>query len=213
MSIWIVIGMFFLVATIATSIIHYKLLNENGLKSFIYFLIFVLAGEVTGVVLAKVYGTNVVFYNIFTSIQTAYYLFLIQSSILSVKIKRIIGVCTGVFILSYIINYFFVQNIHTELVSYTFTIGCLFITLSSMYFFYELLHSDKIENYATYVRFWIILGVFIFYTCNIPYMSIYNYLSVNYNTILNAYYKIIEILAYIMYVFFIIGIIWSSKRK
>jgi hypothetical protein len=213
MTIWIFIGLCFLVATIVTSFIHYKLLNENGLKSFIYFLILVLAGELTGVLLAWIYGTNVIFYNLFTSIQTAYYLFLIQSSILSVKIKRIIAVCTGIFILLSIINYFFVQNIHTELVSYTFTIGCLFITLSSMYFFYELLHSDKIENYATYVRFWIILGVFIFYTCNIPYMSIYNYLSVNYNTILNAYYKIIEILAYIMYVFFIIGIIWSSKKK
>jgi hypothetical protein len=213
MSIWIFIGMFFLVATIATSIIHYKLLNENGLKSFPYFLVFVLAGELTGILLAKIYHTNVVFYNVFTSIQTAYYLFLIQSSVLSVKIKRIIAFCTGGFILGSILNYFFVQNIHTELVSYTFTIGCLFITLSSMYFFYELLHSDKIENYATNIRFWIILGVFIFYTCNIPYMSVYNYLSVNYKTILNAYYKIIEILAYIMYVFFIIGIIWSSKKK
>jgi hypothetical protein len=213
MSIWIVIGMFFLVATIVTSFIHYKLLNENGLKSFPYFLLFVLAGELTGILLARIYHTNVVFYNIFTSIQTAYYLFLIHSSVQSVKIKQIIAVCAGVFILSSVLNYFFVQNIHTELVSYTFTIGCLFITLSAMYFFYELLHSDKIENYATYVRFWIILGVFVFYTCNIPYMSVYNYLSVNYQTILNAYFKIIEILAYIMYVFFIIGIIWSSKRK
>jgi hypothetical protein len=213
MNIWTAIGLCFLVATIVTSFIHYKLLNENGLKSFPYFLLFVLAGELTGFLLAKIYGTNVVFYNLFTSIQTAYYLFLIHSSVQSIKIKQIIAVCTGVFILSFILNYFFVQNIHTELVSYTFTIGCLFITLSAMYFFYELLHSDKIENYATYIRFWIILGVFIFYTCNIPYMSVYNYLSVNYQTILNAYFKIIEILAYIMYVFFIIGIIWSSKRK
>lgn len=213
MNIWIVIGMFFLVATIVTSIVHYRLLNENGLKSFPYFLIFVLAGELTGILLARIYHTNVVFYNIFTITQTAYYLFLIQNSVLSVKIKRMIAVCNGVFILLSVLNYFFVQNIHTELVSYTFVIGCLFITLSSMYFFYELLHSDKIENYATYVRFWIILGVFIFYTCNIPCMSVYNYLSVTYKPILKAYFKLIEILAYIMYVFFIIGIIWSSKRK
>ena len=213
MSIWIFIGMLFLVATIATSIIHYKLLKEYGLETFPYFLFFVLAGELTGVLLARIYHTNVVFYNIFTSIQTGYYLFLIQSSIVSVKIRRIIVACACVFILASVVNCFFIQNIRTELVSYTFTIGCLLITLSAMYFFYELLHSNKIENYATYPRFWIILGVFIFYTCNIPYMSVYNYLFVNFKTILNAYYKIIEILAYIMYVFFIIGIIWSSKRK
>lgn len=213
MILWTFIGVLVLVATITLSFIHYKLLKINGLIVFPYFLIFVLLGELTGLLLAKIYHTNVVFYNIFTSIQIAYYLFLIQRSIFSRKIKKIIAACTVIFILISIINYFFVQNIRTELVSYTFTIGCLFITLSAIYFFYELLHSNQIENYATYLRFWIILGLFIFYTCNIPYMSVYNYLSVNYNTILNAYYKIIEILAYIMYMFFIIGIIWSSKRK
>lgn len=213
MSIWIFIGLMVLVATITTSFIHYQLLKANGLTTFPYFLLFVLIGELTGIWLAKVYNTNIIFYNIFTGIQTLYYLFLIKDSIFSEKIRRIIAVCIFLFILLSIFNHFFVQNSNTELGSYTFSTGCLLITLSAMYFFYELLHSDKIENYATYPRFWIILGIFIFYTCNIPYMSVYNYLSSNYKTILNAYFKIIEILAYLMYVFFIIGIIWSSKGK
>jgi hypothetical protein len=213
MSIWLLIGNLIIGITTLTSFIYYKLFKVNNLISFPYFLLFVFIGEITGIWLAKIYNTNIVFYNAFTSIQTAYYLFLIKNSISSVKIKRIVSICAYIFILISVINFFFVQNDHAELISYTFSIGCLLITLNAIYFFYELLHSDKIESYSTSLRFWIILGLFIFYTCNIPYMSVYNYLSINYNTILNAYYKIIEILAYIMYMFFIIGIVWSNKRK
>ncbi len=213
MSFWIFIGILVLVSAITTSVIFYKTLKANNLKSFPYFLFFVLAGEITGILLARIYHTNIVFYNIFTSVQIIYYLYLIQSSILSKIAKKIIAVCIAVFTLISIINCLYVQNINTELISYTFSIGSLFITLSAMFFFYELLHSNQIESYTTYLQFWIVLGLFIFYTCNIPYMSVYNYLSVNYTNIMNAYYKIIEILAYIMYVFFIIGFICSSRRK
>lgn len=213
MSIWVIIGMLVLASTIVTSFIHYDSLKAFGLRSFAYFLLFVLLGELTGIILARTYHTNILFYSIFTSLQIIYYLYIIQSSIFSSIMKKVIAALSIIFFVVSVINCFFFQNINTELISYTFSIGSLFITFTSLYFFYELLRSDQIASYTTYLPFWIILGLFIFYTCNIPYMSVYNYLSVNYKTILNAYYKIIEILAYIMYVFFTIGLIWSSKRK
>lgn len=212
-SIWLLIAILFEVVTFIVSVVYSRTLIKNKLNTFSYFLLFILLGEFTGLYIGRVYRTNIAFINIFTSLQMAYYLVLIHKSINSVIGKRGISLCILIFIITTLINYFYIQNIHAELASYTFTIGCLLITIGSVYFFYELLKSNEIENYATYPQFWIILGLFIFYTCNIPYMSVFNYLSKNYPTICNAYFKIIEILSYIMYSFFIIGIVCSSKKK
>ncbi len=213
LSIWLLLFLIFESVAFILSVIYYKSLKENKLKTFPYFLFFILAGEITGIVLARKYHTNIAFYNIFTTAQFTYYLLLLYNSIDLSRGKKIITFCIIFFALSTVINFIFIEDINTELISYSFTIGCVLITLGSAYFFYELLHSSDVENYATYPLFWIILGIFVFYVCNIPYMSVYNYLSINYKTIFNAYFKIIYISIYIMYSFFIIGIICSSKRK
>lgn len=213
MSRWLFLSILFEFTVFMISVIFYKTLKENKLGTFPYFLFFVVTGELCGYAMARIYKTNIAFYNVFTTIQITYYLLLIYASIESVKGKRVLAFSTVFFIVASVINYFFIQDISNELVSYTFTIGCLLITLGAAYFFYELLQSNNIENYSTYPLFWVILGLFIFYVCNIPYMSVYNYLSRNYKTIFGAYFKIIEFLTYIMYSFFIIGIICSSRRK
>lgn len=213
MGSWQLLSILFEFAVFILSVFYYRTLVINRLKTFPYFLFFVVAGEITGFFLAKIYRTNIAFYNVFTTLQIAYYLLLIYNSIDSVKGKKVLASCLVLFIIASIINYFFIQDISNELVSYTFTIGCLLITMGAAYFFYELLQSSNIENYTTYPLFWIILGLFIFYVCNIPFMSVYNYLSRNYKTIFRAYFKIIEFLTYILYSFFIIGIICSSRRK
>jgi hypothetical protein len=213
MSRWLFLSILFEFAVFVISVIFYRTLKENKLGTFPYFLFFVVTGELTGYVLAKMYQTNIAFYNVFTTLQIAYYLLLLSNSIESAKAKRVLLIFMIFFIIASVINYFFIQDISNELVSYTFTIGCLLITMGASYFFYELIQSNIIENYTTYPLFWIVLGLFIFYVCNIPYMSVYNYLSRNYKTVFGAYFKIIECLTYIMYSFFIIGIICSSRRK
>ena len=213
MNSWLLVTLFFELVSFILSIIYYKNLKKNRLKTFPYFLFFVLAGELAGIFLAKKYHTNIAFYNIFTLAQIAFYLLLIYNSIDLSKGKKVIAFCIILFVLTSIVNFIYIKDINSELISYAFTIGCVLITIGASYFFYELLHSSNVENYATYSMFWVVLGLFIFYVCNIPYMSVYNYLSINYKTIFNAYFKIIYFLLYIMYSFFIIGIICSSKKK
>jgi hypothetical protein len=135
MSISILVGFFFEIVTFIISFVFRKSLNKNGLKTFPYFLLFIILGEFTGLFLGKVFHANIAFINIFTSIQMAYYLMLIHKSIHSVKGKRGISFCIFLFIIITLINYFFIQNIHAELASYTFTIGCLLITIGAVFFF------------------------------------------------------------------------------
>lgn len=213
MSNWLILIIVFEFTVFVLSAIFYRSLKANKLVSLPYFLFFILAGELLGFWIAKRYHSNTGYYNTFSTLQIGYYLLLIYHSICSAKAKKILAGCIIAFFVASIINYYFIKDNSNELISYSFTIGCLFITLGSAYFFYELLLSTNIENYTTYPLFWIMLGLFVFYVCNIPYMSVYNYLSINYTRIFMAYFKIIEVLNYMMYSFFIIGIICSSRRK
>lgn len=213
-SIWLILILLFELATLILSVIYYKSLKENELVSLPYYLFFLLAGELIGIFLiGKIYHSNINYYNSFSTLQIGYFLILIYKSLYSNWAKKVLAYCIAFFLLASVVNYYLIRNDVNALTSYSFTIGCLFITLGSAYFFYELLVSTNVENYTTYPRFWIMLGLFIFYVCNIPYMSVYNYLSLNYMRIFTAYFKIIEVLNYIMYSFFIIGIICSSRRK
>ena len=213
MNIWLVLSILFEFLAFTISVIHYNKIKESSLRSLPFFLFFVFTGEISGIFIAKVFHNNIIFYNVFTTIQVVYYLFLVQSNIQSRSAKRGIVYTVVLFLLVALVNYFFIQDVYTELASFTFTMGCLAITIWVAYFFYELLQSDEIENYLNYPFFWIALGLFIFYVCNIQYMSVYNYLAVNYKKIFSAYFKIIELLDYMMYSFFIIGMLCVSRKK
>jgi hypothetical protein len=211
MSKWFISIVLFESIVFILSVIFYRSLKRSKLVTLPYFLFFVLAGELMGQQVAKWYHSNIAYYNIFSSLQIIYYLLLIYYNICSTRTKKIFAYCIAFFVLVTIGNYFLIGE--GELVSYSFATGFLLITLGSAYFFYELLLSPAVENYLTYPLFWIMLGLFVFYVCNIPYMSVYNYLSLNFPKIHGAYFKIIEILNYLMYSFFIIGIICSSRTK
>ncbi|HRG38416.1 MAG TPA: hypothetical protein PK289_07790 [Bacteroidia bacterium] len=213
-NIWLILIIIFEFVSFLLSVIYYKSLKRNALTTLPYYLFFVLAGEAIGVfVIGQLYHSNISYYNTLSTLQIGFLLVFIHKSIYSPWAKKVLAICIGFFLIASVVNYYLIKDEVNALTSYSFTIGCLFITLGSAYFFYELLVSTNVENYTTYPRFWIMLGLFIFYVCNIPYMSVYNYLSLNYMRIFTAYFKIIEVLNYIMYSFFIIGIVCSSRRK
>ena len=213
MTAWTFLIYFFEFSAFITSAFYYKNLKNANLKSLPFFLFFVFLGEIVALLLAKKFHTNLFYYNIFTALQMIYYLVLIGKHLNSNKAKIIILSTVLAFIVFTSINFIFVQDLNIRLDSYSFTFGCFLITIWVTYYFFELLNSDQVEDYGTQPMFWIGIGLFIFYLCNIPYMSIFNYLQSNYKTIFNAYFKIIQILGYFMYTFFIIGILCLSKRR
>lgn len=195
------------------SVVTYKKLRNNKLVTFPFFLFFIFSGELFAFFLAVKYHNNVAFHNVFTTIQIVYYLFLIRHNLSSSKAAKILLISIYLFVIVTGVNYFFIEKLEQELLCYTFTLGCVLIAVWVAYYFHELILSDEIENYSSRPFFWIALGLFVFYVCNIPYMSIFNYLANNYPVIFNAYFSIIEFLNYIMYSFFIIGMLCMNKKK
>ncbi len=213
MYLWLIILFSVELSTAVIAFLHYKKLKEKKLGSFPLFLLFVFCGEMFAFFLACKYRTNVLFHNVFTTCQIVYYLLLIRHQLSSKKSKKILLGMTLGFVLLSILNALYVQSIPEELMSYAFTVGCFLISVWLVYFFYELILSNDMPDYPKKPFFWIGLGLFIFYICNIPFMSIYNYLSNNYPVIFVAYFSIIEFLNYMMYTCFIIGILCTNRRK
>ncbi len=212
MNAWVAICISLEALVFLVSTLHVQKLKSWRLGSLPYFLFFVFAGELVGFFLAKCFHTNLAFHNVFGTIQMLYYLYLIRANIVSPKVKKVIIWSAALYAFTFIINSIFIQQINRELGSYTFTMGCVLISVWVVYFFYELILSKEVVNYGHHPFFWIGLGLFVFYVCNIPYMSVYNYLAYNYRLIFTAYFIIIEVLGYIMYTFFIIGILCSRTK-
>ncbi len=213
MDTWVTICLLLEFIVFLISALHFKKLKERGLGSFPFFLFLNFAGELLGVFLALKFHNNIVFYNIFSILQIIYYLVLIRGNIMGKKARKAVLITIIVFVAFSLVNYFFIQKLNKELESYTFTLGCLLISVWVVYFFSEMILSKEVENCQEHPFFWIALGLFIFYVCNIPYMSVYNYLANNYAAVFNAYFSIIEILSYTMYSFFIIGILCTNRKK
>ncbi len=214
MNVWVAICISFETLVALLSAGHYRSLKKHGLGSFPFFMFFVCLGEITGFILARIYHTNLVFYNVFSTLQVIYYLLLIRKQLNESKARKAIIISIIFYVLAFITNSCFFQFINQNLGTYTFTLGCLLISFWVVYFFYELFVSKEVDTYGRNPFFWIGLGLFLFYVCNIPYMSVYNYLASNYQHIFSVYFNmIIEILNYVMYTFFIIGILCTNKRK
>lgn len=108
------------------------------------------------------------------------------------------------------INWLFLQNFLFELESYSRILGCIFITLSAIFYLLELLRSNKIIIFHRKLLFWISIGLMLFYSGSIPFIIIrdfYSHIDYIHNIFLIRY-----LLAALMYLLFTFGFIWSKKE-
>jgi len=210
---------FELVAAITGTIFFYKY-KHTCLKYFLYLLWYITFTEFF-VGFAKrneflIYIDdsgqlyNNWFYNLlyFILFITMYliYLKLIKNSTYKLWIK--------IFIISYIIisiiNWSIIQNFVLDASVLPYIIGSLFLIISVIFYFIELLKSDKILVFHKQLLFWISVGLLLFHTGTIPFSIEYN----GYALIpgVHKLFLIISILSHIMYLIFTFGFIWSKKE-
>jgi len=119
-----------------------------------------------------------------------------------------------IFVLSYIlisiINWSFIQNFILEASELPYVIGSLFLIISIIFYFIELLKSNKIIVFHKTLLFWISVGLLFFHTGTIPFSLQYN----GYSLIpgIHKLFLIVYILAILMYLIFTFGFIWSKKE-
>lgn len=113
------------------------------------------------------------------------------------------------FVLLTIVNWGFLQNFILEWSEFPNIYGSLTLIIIVLFYFIELLRSDKIILFHRNLLFWISVGLLLFYAGTLPFAIKVN----GYALIpgIHGLFLIIYILAIFMYLTFTFGFIWSKK--
>ncbi|MDJ0644736.1 MAG: hypothetical protein QNJ57_02030 [Flavobacteriaceae bacterium] len=209
-----------LVSAVVGTVFFYKY-KHTHLKYFLYLLWYITISEFLGEYI-KVSGHmayvdeegfiyNKWVYNIlnFITFNTLYFIYYKQ---LDTKVfKKLIKIFAVVFSVLFIINFTFFQNfiIHSAVAPRI--AGAIFLVTSIIFYFIELLRSEKVLVFHRLLLFWISIGLLLFYTGTIPFVLKWN----GYMLIpgIHELFLIVYVLAIVMYLIFTFGFIWSKKEQ
>jgi hypothetical protein len=145
--------------------------------------------------------SNVPYYNFFMLAEFWTYAFFYSLIIRIPWMKKvIIGFLWG-FPLFWLIVVFFVFGLRTWN-SYLFIVGGVFTVCFSFSFYYQLFTNPEDVDLKTCPEFWIATGLIIFYTCNLPYIGMLNFLVKNYLSLAKTFLVVLKILNILMYSLF-----------
>ena len=129
-------------------------------------------------------------------------------SLINNKVRKgIILVLVVTFWVFIVINSFFIESFW-KIQTYTFAVAAIGVITSIILYFIEILNSDRILQFERSIYFWFSLGVLVFW---VPYMPL-KFTSTYFNFQGPVYVISITVLNYLMYLFFIIGLLWSKKK-
>lgn len=150
------------------------------------------------------------FYNLLSFVTFASIFFIYYKYLNTLKFKKWIKAFSIIYLLIYIINWVFIQDFFKESATTPEVVGSIFLIITIIFFFIELLKSEKILVFHRMLLFWISIGMILFYAGTTPFILEYN----GYKLIpgIHKLFLIIYILAILMYLIFTFGFIWSKKE-
>lgn len=189
--------------------IYYRKINNNvNLKLFLIFLLYSLLTEAAGTYYAYTYKKSAIgFTNTWNIINFLFYSSFFHSLIINKIKKRVIKLFIFIYLFTTIIYVLRYQDFFYASFVFTKIVGNIFLTLTVLMFFYEILQSNKIFNLNHYIFFWISLGVLIYSLGFIPVFIIAEYIS-----FLGVYRYVAYGLNLIVAACFITGFIVSKKE-
>ena len=208
-----------LISAIAGTAYFYKY-KSTHVKWFLYLLWYIVFTEFIGDFLLEKsilihIDENGIKYNIwivnllyFILFPVVYYIYL--KSIGNKKYVLFIKTFLIAYLIISIVNWIFIQDFITEWNELPFVAGSLFLITTIIFYFIELLQSEKIVIFHRTLLFWISVGLLLFHAGAIPFS-----IKVNGYALIPGTHKlflILYLLAITMYLTFTFGFIWSKKE-
>ena len=150
-------------------------------------------------------------YNFFVFLEFMFYAYFFKKIIKNRHVSKVINCFLLIFPLLWYMFTFYCFNI-LEWNSYSFVLGGTFVIFFALIYCYELLTRDETTLLLTEAEFWIAIGLIIFYTCEVPYMGMYRYLSVHYMQLAVKLKNLNLVTNIIMYSLFAYAFICSTIR-
>lgn len=139
---------------------------------------------------------------------TCFYIY--HQMVESVRYKWCIKLFAILYLLISLVNWIFIQDFIMSWSELPFITGSMMLVVTIIFYFIELLRSEKIIVFHRTLLFWISVGLLLFHTGTLPFSA-----QINGYALIPGIHKlflIIYILAITMYVLFTIGFIWSKKE-
>lgn len=206
--------MFFIAVSFLASLsVYFKpKTSYSYLKLFPPFLLATLIVEALGVYLWSVGKNNLELYNFFTAFEFFFYLCIISLVISNNKIKRVIRITSILYIFIAVINILFIQKMKT-FHTITYSLGCLLIVVSCIYYFLELFRVSKSVKLKNNPAFWICSGLLFFYCCGFPLYGLINFWSDISKLVVRNFGEIVTILNIFLYTLFTVAFLCIKTRK
>ncbi len=125
--------------------------------------------------------------------------------------KKIIIAGACIYVLSFVMERFLIQNNAYYFQSLSYTIANLLILVYLLIYFLQLVKSGRILYFKSITVFWFALGMLVFYLGTFPFYGLYNELSKNLDLFVPLAW-VATSLNYAMYLLFITGFIWGKAR-
>ena len=202
---------YFIVLSFIVSLVVYSSPRHPYLKIFPPFLFATLAAEFAGSYLMYIHEPNAFIYNFFSVIEFVFYMLLISLIIKNGKVKKIIRLCSLLYVIVSIGNILFFQgikNFHTV----TYSMGCLVIVIICIYYFFEIFSSPGAVKLTADPAFWICSGLLFFYCCVFPLYAFLNFWA-GFKWMRKSFTDIVNILNIFLYSLFVISFLCSRTRK
>jgi len=161
------------------SLASFRLAFPYHLKLFSVLLGCTFLVEVTAVRMYKTHHSNVPLYNIFMLVEFCTYAYYYKCIAQPRWLKKMVDYFLVGFPLFWGVVVFFVFGIG-KWNSYVVIAGSLFTIFFSAAYYYQLFTQDVLVRLESSPEFWIATGLIIFYTFNLPFMGMLNFLVKNY---------------------------------
>ncbi|WP_298541746.1 hypothetical protein [uncultured Aquimarina sp.] len=201
---------FEVLAAIIGTIFFYKYKDAKFLRYFIFFIWYVAFNELTGLYIKLDGGINAIIHNIYNAVNFTFFLLLYRHYFKNKKNKKLALYFGIIYLSSFIINGFF-ENYMIEYQRLPYILGALFLVISILLYFFEILNSEQVLHAKKNLLIWISFGLLIYFVGNLPFRILRNY----YEELTDATVLLLVniTLTVIMNTCFIIGFIWSDKKQ
>ncbi|MBW1294731.1 hypothetical protein [Aquimarina litoralis] len=201
---------FEVLAAIIGTIFYFKYKNTKFLKYFIFFIWYVAFNELVGLYIKLNEGVNAIIHNIYNLVNFTFFLLLYRYYFKNKKNKKLAFYFCIIYLSSFVINGFF-ENYMSEYQRLPYILGALFLVITILLYFFEILNSEQVLHAKKNLLIWISFGLLIYFVGNLPFRILRNYYAEL--TDATVLFLVNITLTVVMNTCFIIGFIWSDKKQ
>jgi hypothetical protein len=192
--------------------LFFKTTTPTYLKGFTPFLFSSLFVEALAGWLIQNNTSTTLLYNISTTIEISFYLWVLFCILKGIIVKRIIRVLLFVYPFLSFVDIIFIQG-KDDFHSIGYAFGCLLIVFFTIFYFYELFAKPKAILLTREPSFWICTALLFFYSVTFPLFASANFMKSFPPILANNVQYILIVLNVFLYLLFSIAFLCRIKIK